>query len=125
MVGRATGDWRTAPDLDLGPLDAGRAVSRRHASLQCSPRGVFLRDLGSTNGTTVAERRLEEGELVRLRDGDVVSFGGVEGRFRAAATWPEGLQPAWAPAARAELTRPGPRAEATDVMLTPERRAQR
>ena len=109
MVGRATGDWRTAPDLDLEPLDAGRVVSRRHAQLECGPRGVFLRDLGSTNGTAVAGRRLEKEELVRLRDGDLVNFGGVEGRFAAAATWPEGLQPAWTPAAREDVTRPGPR----------------
>lgn len=111
MVGRATGDWRTAPDLDLGALDARRVVSRRHARLQCGPRGVFLRDLGSTNGTAVQGRRLEEDELVRLRDGDLVSFGGVEGTFRAAAPWPEGLQPAWRAAVREELTRPGPRQE--------------
>jgi pSer/pThr/pTyr-binding forkhead associated (FHA) protein len=70
---------------------------------------VFLRDLGSTNGTAVAGRRLEQDELVRLRDGDQVSFGGVEGRFRAAATWPDGLYPAWSAGAREELTRPGPR----------------
>lgn len=108
-MGRATGDWRRAPDLDLGPLDAGRLVSRRHARLQCGPRGVFLRDLGSTNGTMVAGRRLEKDELVRLRDGDIVSFGGVEGRFVAAATWPEGLEPAWSEDAREDLTRPGPR----------------
>lgn len=109
MVGRATGDWRIAPDLDLAALDAGRAVSRRHAYLRSGPSGVFLRDLESTNGTAVAGRRLEEGEVVRLQDGDVVSFGGVEGTFRAAATWPEGLQPAWSQPAREDLTRPGPR----------------
>jgi pSer/pThr/pTyr-binding forkhead associated (FHA) protein len=109
VVGRATGDWRTAPDLDLDPLDGGRVVSRRHAHLECGARGVFLRDLDSTNGTAVAGRRLERDELVRLQDGDLVSFGGVQGRFLAAATWPEGLQPAWTPAVREDLTRPGPR----------------
>ena len=109
MVGRATGDWRTAPDLNLDPVDAGRLVSRRHAQLECGARGVFLRDLGSTNGTAVAGRRLDPDELIRLRDADRISFGGVEGRFVAAATWPEGLQPAWSPAAREDLTRPGPR----------------
>lgn len=72
---------------------------------------MYLRDLGSTNGTAVAGRRLEDGQLVRLRDGDVVSFGGVEGRFRATASWPEGLQPAWNATVREEHTRPGPRAE--------------
>ena len=109
LVGRATGDWRTAPDLDLDPLDASRVVSRRHANLECGARGVFLRDLGSTNGTAVAGRRLETEELVRLHDGDLVSFGGVEARFLAAAAWPEGLQPAWVPGVREDLTRPGPR----------------
>lgn len=109
LVGRATGDWRTAPDLDLDPLDASRVVSRRHANLECGARGVFLRDLGSTNGTAVAGRRLETEELVRLRDGDLVSFGGVEARFLGAAAWPEGLQPAWVPGVREDLTRPGPR----------------
>lgn len=84
-------------------------VSRRHAYLESGPRGVFLRDAASTNGTAVAGRRLLTGELIRLRDGDVVSFGGVEGRFVTAAAWPEGLQPAWTPAVREEHTRPGPR----------------
>lgn len=108
-MGRATGDWRTAPDLDLGPIDPSRVVSRRHAQLECGARGVFLRDLGSTNGTAVGGRRLEQGELVRLRDGDVLNFGGVECRFLIAVPWPEGLEPAWDSSTRIEQTRPGPR----------------
>jgi len=53
-------------------------VSRQHAQIE-SARGIaLLRDLGSTNGTTV------NGAPARdhvLRDGDVVSVGGVELRY--------------------------------------------
>ncbi|MGH7911550.1 MAG: FHA domain-containing protein [Candidatus Dormibacteraceae bacterium] len=103
IVGRATGDWRTAPDIDLG----SPVVSRRHAQLECGANGVLLRDLGSSNGTTVQGQLLSEGELILLREGDVISFGGVEGRFEAAAPWPKGLRPAWNPEGPADLTRPG------------------
>jgi DNA-binding SARP family transcriptional activator len=54
-------------------------VSRRHAQIETEAGRALLQDLGSTNGTTV------NGEPAHdhvLSDGDVISLGGVELRFR-------------------------------------------
>src|SRR5262245_33453920 len=48
----------TEPDCDLVLSDD--TVSRRHAELQISAEGYLLRDLGSTNGTTLAGVRVRE-----------------------------------------------------------------
>ncbi|MER6917327.1 DUF1707 and FHA domain-containing protein [Streptomyces sp. NPDC000594] len=53
-------------------------VSRRHAELIRRHDRWLLRDLGSTNGTTVNDRRVIGAVVVR--DGDMVGFG--EMRFR-------------------------------------------
>jgi type III secretion system (T3SS) inner membrane Yop/YscD-like protein len=55
-IGRAGGG---AADLELTDAE----VSRTHAVLECHGRRVVLRDLGSTNGTFVGERRVEQAEL--------------------------------------------------------------
>lgn len=51
-------------------------VSGEHASLFWSSEGWVIRDLASRNGTWVGERRLQAGEQVSLRAGDLVAFGG-------------------------------------------------
>jgi pSer/pThr/pTyr-binding forkhead associated (FHA) protein len=53
------------------------SVSRSHAVVECSPeRGVFsVRDLGSTNGTFLAGRRIEG--PTELTSGDAIYFGHV------------------------------------------------
>lgn len=54
-------------------------VSRRHALIEATVDGCSLRDLGSSNGTTV------NGEPVTdrvLADGDMIGIGGVSLRFR-------------------------------------------
>ncbi|MEA2698261.1 MAG: hypothetical protein QOI66_2532 [Myxococcales bacterium] len=61
------------PSCDL--VLPGGDLSRAHASLTRRWEGVFVRDLGSKNGVSVAERKIE-GEH-RLRDGDRVQMGGV------------------------------------------------
>ncbi|MHB8779770.1 MAG: FhaA domain-containing protein [Candidatus Geothermincolia bacterium] len=47
-------------------------VSRSHAVIAVRPEGLVLRDLHSTNGTTINGHRVEEG---LLDDGDVIGFG--------------------------------------------------
>jgi serine/threonine protein kinase len=69
------------PGLASLVLDDG-TVSNRHARLDpvvMDPDApVFtLSDLGSTNGTTVQDRALTEGDIGSLRSGDVVVFGDV------------------------------------------------
>ncbi len=56
-------------------------VSSKHAQLDVAgPRIYTLKDLASTNGTTVNDRPVSVGHL---EDGDVISFGGVKFEFRA------------------------------------------
>lgn len=60
-----------------------RTVSRRHVSIELTPGGVLVRDLGSTNGTRV--RGVEVREAV-LPAGEVLELGSTRlGAFSAAA----------------------------------------
>ncbi len=63
-------------------LIIGRSsVSRRHAEMVREPRGSWLvRDLGSTNGTFVNERKITEESL---RDGDQLRLGDAIFKFLA------------------------------------------
>lgn len=51
-------------------------VSGRHAQLFCIQNDLFVKDLGSTNGTLLNGRRIRSMEM--LRDGDVIHFGQVK-----------------------------------------------
>lgn len=50
-------------------------LSRRHAHIFLKGGKPFIEDLGSTNGTFVAAKRLDE-HAVPLQDGDMLAFGG-------------------------------------------------
>jgi len=63
-------------------LDAS-SVSRRHAEIVVTEKGVSLRDLGSKNGTFRGETRVSD--EVTLSDGDEIRIGTVRVQFRAAA----------------------------------------
>jgi hypothetical protein len=54
-------------------------VSRHHAQLRYRGRRFWVSDLGSTNGTYVNGEQVEE---QALRDGDVISLGGLELTFK-------------------------------------------
>ncbi|MDT5295341.1 MAG: hypothetical protein QOJ76_2221 [Acidobacteriota bacterium] len=59
------------------------SVSKIHASLVMNREGTLLvADTGSTNGTFINGRRISYGEARHIADGDVVSFGDVEVRFK-------------------------------------------
>jgi hypothetical protein len=78
---RLTDDATTigrALDNDLVIADA--RVSRYHAEIRREAGQYLVRDLGSTNGTAVAGRRLD-GER-RLRNGDEFSLGGFTAVLR-------------------------------------------
>lgn len=47
-------------------------ISRNHAELIYTPQKVFIRDLGSTNGTFVNDTKLFEKETLELNHGDKV-----------------------------------------------------
>lgn len=56
------------------------SVSSHHAAIEVSPQAIVLHDLGSTTGTSVNGNRMAQASL--LQDGDRISFGGRELRFR-------------------------------------------
>jgi pSer/pThr/pTyr-binding forkhead associated (FHA) protein len=67
------------PEINLGPLDATRSLSRRHAKIVLDGGQVLLReDVGTTNGTFVNGTRIKTGEPVTLKAGDKLKFGSVE-----------------------------------------------
>ncbi len=71
------------PDLELFLDSPG--VSRRHARIRIAGEDATVEDLGSKNGTFVADRRLDS--PTRLVDGDVIRVGSVQLTFSAVRTW--------------------------------------
>lgn len=68
-IGRASTNEIVIPDA---------TISQRHASIEYSRNGVFLKDLGSTNGTYVAGQQVKERWLSVQ---DSIQFGGVHCLF--------------------------------------------
>ncbi len=56
-IGRSRGQpGEETPEIDLAPPPVDPGISRLHALLECRPDGTcVLRDLGSTNGTTLGD----------------------------------------------------------------------
>jgi hypothetical protein len=59
-------------------------VSRQHARIVAAAAAVRLQDLGSKNGTRVADRLVTE--IVTLRNGDRIVFGNVSVIYRSPGT---------------------------------------
>jgi len=79
----------SAPDADV--VVADRAVSRIHAELEVRDEGVWLRDLGSTNGTFIEGVQIS---LARVPDAGRVRLGSTVLDFaRAAEPTPIDLWP--------------------------------
>lgn len=71
LIGRSEGDI----------VIRDRRLSSKHAQLDVAgPRVYTLKDLASTNGTTVNDRPISVGHL---KDGDIIGFGGVKFEFHA------------------------------------------
>lgn len=71
VIGRAEGDL----------IIQDRRVSGKHAQLDVTgPEMYALKDLASTNGTTINGRPIS---IATLKNGDVIGFGGVNFRFVA------------------------------------------
>jgi hypothetical protein len=63
------------------PLEGDEFASARHVRIEPRTDGIWVLDLGSTNGTFVNGERLEEPR--RLDPGDVVRVGETDLRFEA------------------------------------------
>jgi pSer/pThr/pTyr-binding forkhead associated (FHA) protein len=61
------------------PLEGDEFASARHARIEPRRDGVWVEDLGSTNGTFVNGSQIDEPQ--RLAPGDVVRVGDTEIRF--------------------------------------------
>lgn len=55
-------------------------MSTTHAEIMCSPAGFILKDLGSTNGTFVNQKRVDTHELY---DNDVFTLGKTDFKFKS------------------------------------------
>lgn len=56
-------------------------VSRHHAAIHRSGDLLWIRDLGSTNGTYVNRKKIQDAELIDA--GDIISFGKFEFRIKS------------------------------------------
>lgn len=78
-LGRIADGQTTLPDVDFSPYEAyAQGVSRLHAVLKINNQRVFLRDLGSSNGTRVNGQKISPNQDYLLNHGDIV----VLGRFK-------------------------------------------
>lgn len=82
IVGRRDGG--DGVDLDLGGLERGRTVSRKHARIYRKVSAWHLRvEHTTTNETKVAGKSLRPGEDALLSDGDEIVLGAVALTFKA------------------------------------------
>ncbi len=92
-----------APDgsaLDLSDQEGAspRRMAARQAQLECSSKGLTLRDLDSPGGTFVNRQRVLPGQSRTLRPGDLIQLGGVQLKVVAGGP-PRPASPAPKPAA--------------------------
>lgn len=63
-------------DLDFNPHDGkNRGVSRSHAQITITEKGVFIKDLDSTNGTFINGQQLYPMRKYAIEDGDEIILG--------------------------------------------------
>jgi len=76
IIGWASDDADVA--IDLTPYHARlMGVSRQHASITTTAKGVFLQDLESTSGTLLNGIHLETDRQYALHDGDEIRIGSL------------------------------------------------
>lgn len=75
-VGRSSGDGTPTPEIDLAGAPEDRGISRLHACLERQADGSYaVRDLGSTNGTTVNDTPVGIDQVAALAPGDRIRIG--------------------------------------------------
>lgn len=79
LIGRPDPVTGLLPEINLGPLDTHRSLSRRHAKIVNEGGIFFLREeVGTTNGTFINDERVPTGQARPLSLGDALRFGSVE-----------------------------------------------
>lgn len=80
LVGRPDPATGAVPEVNLGPLDLARSLSRRHARLLLDGNGgIALREEpGVSNGTWINGTRLVAEQTTALKRGDKLRFGAIE-----------------------------------------------
>src|SRR6516164_8846582 len=89
VLGNAPGD---AHGLDLASQESAgspRRMAGRHAAIDCSTRGLAVRDLESPGGTFVNRQRVLPGKATPLQPGDVIQLGGVQLKVVAKSSTPQ------------------------------------
>jgi hypothetical protein len=69
-------------DIDLGTIDEGVYVSRKHARITCEDGVWKITDLGSSNGTFVLRDDFERVEEADLEDSAELAFGNARFIFQ-------------------------------------------
>lgn len=79
LIGRPDPATGAKPEIDLGPFDVQRTLSRRHATLLRDGAQYFVReDAATTNGTYLNGERLQTGVAMPVKAGDKLRFGSIE-----------------------------------------------
>lgn len=77
-IGRHDPEGGFMPEIDLLPFGGYRmGISRRHAAITLSGKRLNIRDLGSSNGTSLNGNKLDKHEAHQLRDGDRLRMGNL------------------------------------------------
>ncbi|MCK7592097.1 cyclic nucleotide-binding domain-containing protein [Pseudomarimonas salicorniae] len=84
LVGRPDPATGAVPEINLGPLDSARTLSRRHARLLVKGGGSFAlrEEPGVGNGTWVNGSKLQPEQEVPVKPGDTLRFGAIEVRLK-------------------------------------------
>jgi cyclic nucleotide-binding protein/FHA domain-containing protein len=78
LVGRPDPVTGTQPEINLGPFDTNRTLSRRHAKILRDGSLYAVREEVGTNGTFVNGERIKPGVSVPLKAKDRLRFGSIE-----------------------------------------------
>jgi len=78
-LGRITEGQPILPDIDLSPYEGyAEGVSRLHAAIRITERGVMIVDLGSSNGTRINGQKIVPNVNYPLKDGDIIALGRIK-----------------------------------------------
>ncbi len=78
-LGRITDGQPILPDIDLSPYEGyAEGVSRLHAAIRLTERGVMIVDLGSSNGTRINGQKIVPNVNYPLKDGDIIALGRIK-----------------------------------------------